>query len=196
MKKKIIFLSTLLTLFTVSCRGKPSIIFKDDEEIKLDKDNNKTDNDKTDNDKIDNVEQGENEKPTIRKDFSKLFYRTEDYMSGVVEERIIYFHENYFLHQNFDINNEREEISRHTFTEEEKTAFIDSIYEAGLLNIDNEYINDNAQDGGEWKLWITFHDGDDFVSSGVNDGPYDVFGACAVAFYNLCGEEVFPIPVV
>ena len=102
MKKKFVFLSILLTMFTASCTERPNVFIRPKTEVESNNNNNEND-DNSDNNVIDNneqnINQNENKEPTVRKDFSKLFYRTEDYMSGIAEERIIYFHDNYFLHQ-------------------------------------------------------------------------------------------------
>lgn len=184
MKKKFILLSSLLVIFAASCSGQNKITIKGD----------KTTDTGVDNGINDYNERGQNQELFRNKEFGKLFYKTEDYMGGPTEERIIYFLENRYLHQNFDINRDREEIFTSTFTDEQKTTFIDAIFDAGLLGIGKQYKNSNIVDGGGWELHISFTDGTDFYSAGENAGPYDVFDACAVPFYELCGEEVFTLP--
>lgn len=126
----------------------------------------------------------------------KITYSTVSYFGGYTEDYLFDFNSGTASKRSYvpysSIDNAIPEYQQFAdFTESAATVFFDKCYTYGLFSLEESYVTqDVVCDGGGWSLTIEYADGTTFSSTGSNAGPYDVFGKCKFAFYELCGEGV------
>ena len=122
-----------------------------------------------------------------------LKYETVDYNGGWTNTYIFDF-ENNRVQQRSYLTEEDEETEFNelaTFSDDEETLLINSLYSYGLFDIKDNYPSSSGvMDGGGWSLIIEYSDGTTKESMGSNNSPSSVFSDCAKAFYLVCGEGV------
>ena len=132
------------------------------------------------------------EKEYDGKKIKSIEYSTVDYNGGLSEDHLIDFETNEYKQRRYNLFSslliDYETIRE--FTDNEENEFINGIFNAGLLNIDEEYSEEGVIDGGGWHLIVKYNDNSTFESNGYNAGPTDVFNKCSVFFYDLCKEEI------
>lgn len=123
---------------------------------------------------------------------NKLTYITVNYNGGYTNKRVLDFKENkYYSIGYLPVDDKEPDLElKNTFSESEGKDFIQQCYSNGLFDIKAMYSQSGIIDGGVWELIIEFSDGTIKKSKGSNASPQKTFNKCAIAFYNLCGEEV------
>ena len=94
-----------------------------------------------------------------------------------------------------EFENEGEKVGKYEFQtnyyESDEKTFVDGIYSAGLLNLEDEYKNNiTVHTYYDWYLTIEFEDGTKKQSKGMGASPDDIFNKCSTFFYDICREEV------
>ena len=135
------------------------------------------------------------EKEYDGQDIKSIEFSTTDYNGGLTVDHLIDLETNEYKQRRYNpfasLLIDYETIRE--FTEEEEKVFINGIYNAGLLNIDEEYSEEGVIDGGGWHLIIKYNDDSIFESNGSNASPTDVFNKCSVFFYDLCKKEIMGV---
>lgn len=78
----------------------------------------------------------------------------------------------------------------YTFDTSKVEEFMNQAGEAGLFELEKEYVNPYIIDGGGWTFTITYEDGEIKESNGVNEFP-DEFKEADYAFFYLYGDDLF-----
>ncbi len=142
--------------------------------------------------------ENETEEAEFLNDISEIFFKRVSFMGGNTEIIKIDFSANkvyrsrYTPDDRFSEEDQENEgyIEIRTFTEEDEKEFITICKMGGIFEIEKKYERTDVADGGSWEMIVNYKNGDVKRSIGINEDPEEVFAACSVAFYNLCGEDV------
>lgn len=127
------------------------------------------------------------------KDIANIEYRTVDYFGGYTKEHIVDLENMQVRSRGYMPQEEKPTfLVEATFTKEKVSAFVNKIYQAGLLDIEETYPSPGGiADGSGWQLKICYVDGSIKYSSGDNNGPTAIFQKADYAFYELYGNDLF-----
>lgn len=127
------------------------------------------------------------------KAITSIEYITIDYYSGYTEERIVDLEKGELRSRQYMTEEEKKDfLLEATFAIEKVPTFVNEIYQAGLLQLKENYSSlGEIDDGSGWRLKISYIDGSIQYSSGDNYMPNAIFQKADYAFYHLYGHDLF-----
>ncbi|MCM1513373.1 MAG: hypothetical protein NC090_00050 [Anaeroplasma bactoclasticum] len=127
------------------------------------------------------------------KAIANIEYVTIDYCGGYTKEQVVDLEKGEVRSRGYMPEEEKPAFSlEFTFAIEKVSTFMNEIHQTGLLQLKEKYPSPGGiDDGGGWRLKISYVDGTIQYSSGENHIPEAIFQKADYAFYHLYGYDLF-----
>ncbi|MBO5312624.1 MAG: hypothetical protein J6B29_01530 [Clostridia bacterium] len=127
------------------------------------------------------------------KEIESIEYTTCSFMGGYTQSRRLVLSSGEILAKECipweDIDGEYAVVG--TIDTDKNGEILNMLSSLGLFSLDGEYANYNVLDGGSWTYKITYADGTEKTSVGINAGPDNLFKEADILFFDLTGYELF-----